>query len=292
MPRKRQIKPTIFGNEELGAESTDPLIMLLFEALWCLADREGRLEDRPWKIVKGFAFPYRNINDPDFMLQWLHDHGFIIRYSVQGQRYIQIVNFTEHQRGSGIHPNEIPSVIPPPTDTYRTDHLGGPKALRSSASSSSSSSPSSPSFPSLENGGLTPPVEKDPIERRIWEDGIELLCNKARMKESAARPLLGRLAQQYSKRLLAEAIAATQAENPAEPKSFLIGVLRQRSNPNPGLHVGKSPDSGDQSAERPVECRVCCDTGEAVIHSNDVDAIGGVKLIPCPECSNGTKANE
>jgi hypothetical protein len=42
--RARSIKPGICDNEILG--TADPLYTLLFERLWMMADREGRLEDR------------------------------------------------------------------------------------------------------------------------------------------------------------------------------------------------------------------------------------------------------
>ena len=46
MARARNIKPGFFKNEILGV--ADPLYSLLFEGLWVLADRAGRLEDRPF----------------------------------------------------------------------------------------------------------------------------------------------------------------------------------------------------------------------------------------------------
>jgi len=110
MARARNIKPAIFRNEVLGV--SDPLHTLLFQSLWLLADREGRLEDRPIRI-KADTFPYREGIDVDAMLTWLHDNGFIIRYasvknSIQS-RSIQIVNFTKHQNP---HKNEAESTIP------------------------------------------------------------------------------------------------------------------------------------------------------------------------------------
>lgn len=104
--------------------------MMLFAGLWTLADREGRLEDRPRRI-KAQLFPYFRDTDEalltmvdsaahhgcrDFavnvegMLDALHERGFIIRYDVGTSRYIQIVNFEKHQRP---HSNETPSTIPP-----------------------------------------------------------------------------------------------------------------------------------------------------------------------------------
>ena len=49
MARARNIKPGFFANENLA--ECDPLARLLFAGLWCLADREGRLEDRPKRIA-------------------------------------------------------------------------------------------------------------------------------------------------------------------------------------------------------------------------------------------------
>ena len=90
MARARNIKPALFKNEVLGV--ADPMLTLLFEGLWLLADREGRLEDRPLRI-KGELFPYREGLDMDALLNWLASNGFIVRYQVDGKRYIEIDNF-------------------------------------------------------------------------------------------------------------------------------------------------------------------------------------------------------
>ncbi|WP_434107673.1 hypothetical protein [Paraburkholderia caffeinilytica] len=94
-------------NEALAA--LPPLHRLLWIYLWMLADREGRLEDRPQRI-KVKALPYDSAN-VDAMLRDLHQAGFIIRYAVSGRRFIQIVNFAKHQKPHG---NEAESEIPPP----------------------------------------------------------------------------------------------------------------------------------------------------------------------------------
>jgi hypothetical protein len=107
--RSRNIKPGLFRNEVLG--QADPLLTILFQSLWCIADREGILEDRPLRI-KADTFPYREIRDMDGMLQWLHDQGFIVRYSVGGKRLIQVVEFSRHQNP---HKNEKPSEYQPYT---------------------------------------------------------------------------------------------------------------------------------------------------------------------------------
>lgn len=106
--RARNIKPGICNNEVLG--SADPIYTLLFERLWMLADRAGRLEDRPLRI-KALAFPYRERLDIDAAIDWLSEYGFIQRYSAVGEAYIQVTKFLDHQRP---HKNEQPSKIPPP----------------------------------------------------------------------------------------------------------------------------------------------------------------------------------
>lgn len=107
MARARNIKPGFFKNEDLAELSAD--VRLLFIGLWTLADREGRLEDRP-KRIKGELFPFE-MSDVDSMLTQLQTSGFVIRYEVSGSRFLQVVNFVKHQDP---HYKEKASEIPPP----------------------------------------------------------------------------------------------------------------------------------------------------------------------------------
>lgn len=104
--RARSLKPALFKNEILG--SADPLLTILFEGLWCEADREGRLEDRPVRI-KAEVFPYREGLDIHALLAWLTENGFIRRYKASGIAVIQVIKFLEHQRP---HNNEVASALP------------------------------------------------------------------------------------------------------------------------------------------------------------------------------------
>lgn len=113
--RSRNIKPTFFKNDLLAEIS--PEGRLLFIGLWCLADREGRLEDRP-KRIKGELFPFDSF-DVEKLLQGLCYLGFIIRYESQGNRYIWIPNFEKHQSP---HYSEKNSIIPPYLPEIVTDH--------------------------------------------------------------------------------------------------------------------------------------------------------------------------
>lgn len=106
MARARNIKPSLFKNEVLGV--ADPMLTILFESLWCLADRDGRLEDRPLRI-KAETFPYREGIDINGYLTELQRLEFIDRYVVDGIAIIQVVNFLKHQNP---HKTEKDSELP------------------------------------------------------------------------------------------------------------------------------------------------------------------------------------
>lgn len=112
MARARNIKPGFFLNDALA--ECDPLARLLFAGLWCIADREGRLEDRP-KRIKAETLPHDNC-DADALLEQLAAAGFILRYQVGGARFIQVLNFNKHQNP---HVKESPSSTPSP-DLHQT----------------------------------------------------------------------------------------------------------------------------------------------------------------------------
>ena len=107
--RSRNLKPGFFKNEILA--ECDPLTRLLFQGLWCMADREGRLEYRPRRI-KAEILPYDKC-DVVASLTRLRDLGFIICYPADPVRFIQVVNFTKHQN---CHIKEQASTIPTPCE--------------------------------------------------------------------------------------------------------------------------------------------------------------------------------
>lgn len=110
MARARSIKPGFFKNESLAEL---PLACrVLFAGLWTLADRSGRLEDRP-KRIHAEIFPYEKY-PVDKLLNLLHDAGFILRYTTNGDGYIQITTWDKHQNP---HVKEATSTIPAPVKT-------------------------------------------------------------------------------------------------------------------------------------------------------------------------------
>lgn len=114
MARIRTIKPSFFTDADLGELSF--ACRLVFVGLWCHADREGRLKDNP-RELKVQILPYDTENLDDLLTtlcQPKHSNpqiSFIVRYEVDGEKFIHINSFSEHQYP---HIKEVPSTIPAP----------------------------------------------------------------------------------------------------------------------------------------------------------------------------------
>lgn len=108
MARARNIKPGLPANAELAECSI--WARYLFALLPTIADREGRLEDRP-KQIKGELLRFDE-QPVEPLLAELAERRFIIRYQNSAGRWIQITKFWKHQTP---HYSEKASVIKPPT---------------------------------------------------------------------------------------------------------------------------------------------------------------------------------
>lgn len=112
MPRIRYLKPEFFSDEDLAELPFET--RLTFAGLWCFADREGRLEDRP-KFLKAMIFPYDKVDIEEhlnILCRPKSTNGipFIIRYKSDHIKLIEIINWHKHQKP---HHTEKPSVFPP-----------------------------------------------------------------------------------------------------------------------------------------------------------------------------------
>lgn len=180
MARARNIKPSLFTNEILGVGH--PLCTLLFQGLWLLADRDGRLEDRPLRI-KAEIFPYREA-DVDAMLHWLAHKGFIVRYLADGKAYIEVINFTKHQNP---HKNEKESEIPSVSvGCITSDIIGTRSELIGSAPADSLSSDSDLLIPdSLIPDVLNPDIKTLPVAEAPAPSNVQVLKPKQKPKTEA-----------------------------------------------------------------------------------------------------------
>ena len=100
--RARNIKPGFFKNDTLA--ELDFAGRLLFIGLWGIADRAGRLEDRPKKI-KAEVFPYDEVNVDTFLGE-LARLGFILRYEAGGARQSSLAALCRY------HPADLGGKIP------------------------------------------------------------------------------------------------------------------------------------------------------------------------------------
>ncbi len=107
MARARNIKPGFYLNEQLAGCSI--FARYIFPGLWMHADRAGRMEDRPLRL-KASLLPYDNA-DLNELLNELERAELIVRYEVDGSKFIQVVSFEKHQNP---HVREPDSTIPAP----------------------------------------------------------------------------------------------------------------------------------------------------------------------------------
>jgi hypothetical protein len=109
MARIRTIKPEFFTSEDIVARS--PMARLLYIALWCEADKEGRLV---WKPAT-FKLRYLPGDDCDVhaLCAELVDAGLVVLY---GEGFAHIPTFNAHQH---INPRESVSQLPEPTRQAR-----------------------------------------------------------------------------------------------------------------------------------------------------------------------------
>lgn len=258
MARMRTVKPGLFSNDVLA--EIEPLGRLLFIGLWTIADREGRLEDRP-KRIKAEVLPYDSA-EIEPLLQELHRRGFITRYQVSGSGYIQINNFTKHQSP---HVKETESTIPPLTEADAIVDGDVKQALNEHQTSTGQACKpvlTEPPFNSNYNNnrnniqtssGASAPLEVSVgnLEKApsvIWDLGVRMLV-AAGDKEPNARSYLGKLVKDYGAQVLAAAVAQTSAANPVNPKEYLSKVLSNGTKSNGKLNPnrGKTAPEGGAS---------------------------------------------
>jgi hypothetical protein len=218
------LSPGFFKNEELASLPFEG--RLLFAGLWGLADRQGRLEDRPRRIAVD-VFPYDKELDVDGLLTRLHDAGFITRYVVDGARYIEIVNFLKHQRP---HLREAGSVIPPaPTQAVPRHNLGSAEASPGSPVSVTGNSNSDGSCI-----GDDPVIDPDPERETVSRERDGRSGNVPQLSRAATT---GRFKERaFRERAIRDLATAVIEAHASEPPDVLLDTLMYlaRTKPNIG----------------------------------------------------------
>lgn len=140
MARIRTIKPEFPQSETLGTVSRDA--RLLFVNIWTICDDAGRARASS-RLLASLLYPF-DADAFDLMDGWLAELesvGAIVRFEVDGTRYLQVCKWLEHQKIDRPSPSRIPEysrALAIPREPSSTD-LGprtvdlGPRTVEGSA---------------------------------------------------------------------------------------------------------------------------------------------------------------
>lgn len=123
MARVRTIKPSFFQSDDVSAL---PLrARLTWIGLWTHCDDAGRTKDHA-RLIKAAIWPLDNVSLADIEedLETLAAHGRIVRYEVDGRRYLEITNWRVHQYIQ----KPTPSRLPPPPSISSNGHVPLPES--------------------------------------------------------------------------------------------------------------------------------------------------------------------
>lgn len=219
--RARNIKPGFFKNDLLVELPFE--YRILFIGIWTMADRDGRLEDRPTKI-RMEVFPADSV-DVNAGLQALHDAGFIARYQADGRKCIQVLAWAKHQNP---HAREAVSTLPSMEEGARHslgDALEQPRPGQAEELTGSarlipdSLIPDSLNTEPNGSGADAPPPE--PLPDPIWGTGLAFLIRKG-IPEKTARALLGKIKQACGDVEAGAILADAETQDVSDPAPWLM----------------------------------------------------------------------
>jgi len=125
MARIRTIKPSFFKSDDV---SVLPLrARLTWIGLWTQCDDQGRTKDHV-KLIKADVWPLDPVSLADIEedLEVLARHGRIVRYEFGDERYLQVTNWTRHQKINRPTASHIPPppLRPAPAEQYDSEPRG------------------------------------------------------------------------------------------------------------------------------------------------------------------------
>jgi len=107
MARIRSIKPEFWSDEKLSECSLSA--RLTFIGLWTFADDEGRLDFQPSRLrMQVYPCGTVSIEQLREYLGELTERSLIRFYEVDGREYLDIPNFTKHQKINRPTPSKLP----------------------------------------------------------------------------------------------------------------------------------------------------------------------------------------
>lgn len=238
MARIRTIKPEFFTSEDIV--SLSPMARILYIALWCEADREGRLV---WKPLT-FKLRYLPADDCDIsaLCDEIVERGLVRLY---GEGYAVIPAFAAHQH---INPRESASQLPDPcASVTRASRVGTRKPRASDAQGGREGKGKEGNEDSGEPRGDSPPAAIIPLV-----DGTEAAFTQAQVDDwGRAYPAVD-VAQQL-RQMRAWCIAnPTRRKTARGVEAFIVGWLTKEQNSGrpakPGLAVSGPKRGSDEYA--------------------------------------------
>jgi hypothetical protein len=243
MARSRNIKPGFYANEDLAECSV--WARYIFPGLWMLADREGRIEDRP-KRIKGELLRYDNV-EVEPLLAELEQRGFIVRYAVGNRQLIQVAAFKKHQNP---HHREAPSMLPAPSSrelgaaepeakpTYDERQTQGvteadpgqaPGLTRPTPVPAvlipDSLIPDSEEKQAAPADSVSWKPEAMTAKERVWALGPKVVGGA----DAGARTFLGKLVSAHGEEIVDAALSACAIEQPGGPRPWLIKTCEAKA---------------------------------------------------------------
>jgi hypothetical protein len=239
MARIRTIKPEFFTSEDIV--SLTPLARVFYIALWCEADREGRLD---WKVgtLKMRYLPGDSC-DVQALAQELIDAGLIVIYEVAGKVYGEIPTFKTHQV---INNRESESTRPsrnfdasPRVKAEGKEGREGEQEGKGKEGEGNSEANASAAGAAV--GGISTKDE-------LWAAGKSLLMQSG-MPKSQCGSFVGKLVKEYGDGVVIDAVRSAVLARPADPAEYLKATCMR----SVGQRKGKGMTDAERAAFNEVE---------------------------------------
>lgn len=224
MARIRTIKPEFFTSEDIV--SLTPLARVFYIALWCEADRAGRLDWKPGTLKMRYL-PGDNC-DVAALADELVNAGLIVLYEVDGKRYAEIPTFTTHQvinnrESESTRPSRVIDASPrvkAERKEGREEEWKGREGNSEAIASGADAPPKSPA---------------DMTKDELWSAGKSLLM-AADMPKAQCGSFVGKLVKDYGDAVVIDAVRAAVVARPADPAEYLkatcLRMAGHRSTPS------------------------------------------------------------
>lgn len=239
MARIRTIKPEFFTSEDIV--SLSPMARILYIALWCEADREGRLV---WKPLT-FKLRYLPADDCDIkaLCNEIVERGLVRLY---GEGYAVIPAFGAHQH---INPRESASQLPDPcASVTRAARVGTRKPRASDVQVGREGKGKEWNEDSGEPRGDSPPAAIIPLV-----DGTEATFTQAQVDDwGRAYPAVDVAQQLRQMRAWCNA-NPTRRKTARGVEAFIVGWLTKEQNsgrPSKAVAGSVGPKHDREAADR------------------------------------------